>query len=137
MSILKMAYAFAVHTIDGYFDDPDAMEISTIISNADFIELKDRSIVRDLSKSSLWNTLNTNCDNHYFILLSDKDGLFCFIRLLIYSILLYIFLKTYQLPSPIVGVNDVNKQEFYIENLKQYMDDLFKQPSKDLHLNKL
>ncbi|MDM5155257.1 HNH endonuclease [Bacillus sp. DX1.1] len=138
MSILKMAYAFAVHTIDGYFDDPDAMEISTIISNADFIELKDRSIVRDLSKSSLWNTLNTNCDNHYFILLSDKDGLFCFIRLFdIFDIVVHLSKKTYQLPSPIVGVNDVNKQEFYIENLKQYMDDLFKQPSKDLHLNKL
>lgn len=61
--------------------DPDAIDISTIISNVDFIELKERSIVRDLSKSSLWNTLNTTSDNHYFILLSDKDGLFCFIRL--------------------------------------------------------
>ncbi len=58
-----------------------AIDISSILSNADFMELKEKSIVRDLSKSSLWNTLNTNSENHYFILLSDKDGLFCFIRL--------------------------------------------------------
>ncbi|MBO1625699.1 HNH endonuclease [Bacillus arachidis] len=130
MSILKMAYIFAVHTIDGYFNDPDAIDISTIISNVDFIELKERSIVRDLSKSSLWNTLNTTSDNHYFILLSDKDGLFCFIRLFdIFDVVVHLSRKKYQLPSPIVGVNDVEKQEFYIENLKQYMDQLFKQKS--------
>lgn len=76
-----MAYTFAVQAVDGYFEDPDAIDISNILSNADFIELKEKSIVRDLSKSSLWNTLNTNSENHYFILLSDKDGLFCFIRL--------------------------------------------------------
>ena len=75
-----MAYTFAVQAVDGYFEDSDAMDISSILSNADFMELK-KSIVRDLSKSSLWNTLNTNSENHYFILLSDKDGLFCFIRL--------------------------------------------------------
>ena len=130
MSILKMAYTFAVHAIDDYFNDPDAIDISTIISNVDFIELKERSIVRDLSKSSLWNTLNTTSDNHYFILLSDKDGLFCFIRLFdIFDVVVHLSRKTYQLPSPIVGVNDVEKQEFYIENLKQYMDGLFNQKS--------
>ncbi|MCV5604798.1 hypothetical protein OFN09_32710, partial [Escherichia coli] len=72
MSVLKMAYTFAVQAVDGYFEDPDAIDISNILSNADFIELKEKSIVRDLSKSSLWNTLNTNSENHYFILLSDK-----------------------------------------------------------------
>ena len=76
-----MAYTFAVQAVDGYFEDQDAIDISTILSNADFVELKEKSIVRDLSKSSLWNTLNTSSENHYFILLSDKDGLFCFIRL--------------------------------------------------------
>ncbi len=37
-----MAYAFAVQTIDGYFEDPDAIDISNILSNADFMELKKR-----------------------------------------------------------------------------------------------
>lgn len=126
MSILKMAYIFAVHTIDGYFNDPDAIDISNMISNVDFMELKDKRIVRDLSKSSLWNTLNTKNDNHYFILLSDKDGLFCFIRLFdIFDVVIHLSRKTYQLPSPIVGMNHAGKQEFYIESLKQYMDHLF------------
>ncbi len=135
MSILKMAYTFAAHTIDGYLHDSDAIDISTIISNVDFIELKERNIVRDLSKSSLWNTLNTTSDNHYFILLSDKDGLFCFIRLFdIFDVVVHLSQKNYQLPSPIVGVNNVETQEFYIENLKEYMDGLFKQKSPKTHI---
>ncbi|MEH7458350.1 hypothetical protein CON65_14855 [Bacillus pseudomycoides] len=135
MSILKMAYTFAVHTIDGYFDDPDAIDISSIISNADFIELKEKNIVRDLSKSSLWNTLNTKSDNHYFILMSDKDGLFCFIRLFdIFDVVVHLSQKTYELPSPIVGVNHVENQEFYIESLKQYMDNLFKEKSTTVRI---
>ncbi|MES9673461.1 HNH endonuclease, partial [Bacillus pseudomycoides] len=82
-----------------------------------------------------WNTLNTTSDNHYFILLSDKDGLFCFIRLFdIFDVVVHLSGKKYQLPSPIVGVNDVEKQEFYIENLKQYMDKLFKQKSTKTHI---
>ncbi len=52
MSVLKMAYTFAVQAVDGYFEDPDAIDISSILSNADFMELKEKSIVRDLSKSS-------------------------------------------------------------------------------------
>ncbi|MFJ8526773.1 HNH endonuclease [Bacillus sp. NPDC094106] len=135
MSILKMAYTFAVHTIDGYFNDPDAIDISSIITNSDFIELKEKNIVRDLSKSSLWNTLNTKSDNHYFILLSDKDGLFCFIRLFdIFDVVVHLSQKTYELPSPIVGVNHVKNQEFYIESLKQYMDNLFKERSTKVRI---
>ena len=88
-----MAYTFAVQAVDGYFEDPDAIDISSILSNADFMELKEKSIVRDLSKSSLWNTLNTNSENHYFILLSDKDGLFCFIRLFDILMLSFIYQK--------------------------------------------
>ncbi|MED0857951.1 HNH endonuclease, partial [Bacillus pseudomycoides] len=73
--------------------------------------------------------------NHYFILLSDKDGLFCFIRLFdIFDVVVHLSRKKYQLPSPIVGVNDIEKQEFYIENLKQYMDKLFKQKSPKTHI---
>ena len=45
-----MAYTFAVQAVDGYFEDPDAIDISSILSNADFMELKEKSIVRDLSK---------------------------------------------------------------------------------------
>lgn len=133
MSVLKMAYTFAVQAVDGYFEDPDAIDISSILSNADFMELKEKSIVRDLSKSSLWNTLNTNSENHYFILLSDKDGLFCFIRLFdIFDVVVHLSEKRYELPSPIVGVNDVNKQKFYVQTLKQYMDGLFKEKSPSI-----
>lgn len=115
MSVLKMAYTFAVQTIDGYFDDPDAIDISTILLNADFMELKEKSIVRDLSKSSLWNTLNTTSENHYFILLSDKDGLFCFIRLFdIFDVVVHLSEKRYNLPSPIVGVNNVEQKRYFL-----------------------
>ncbi len=94
-----MAYTFAVQTIDGYFYDPDAIEISAILSNADFFELKEKSIVRDLSKSSLWNTLNTKSDNHYFILLSDTDGLFCFVRLFnIFDVVVHLSQKSVSSP---------------------------------------
>ncbi|WP_212936223.1 HNH endonuclease [Bacillus hominis] len=133
MSVLKMAYTFAVQTIDGYFDDPDAIDISTILLNADFMELKEKSIVRDLSKSSLWNTLNTTSENHYFILLSDKDGLFCFIRLFdIFDVVVHLSEKRYNLPSPIVGVNNVDKKGFFVESLKQYMDGLFKETTPSI-----
>ena len=40
MSVLKMAYTFAVQTIDGYFNDPDAIDISTIISKCRFHGIK-------------------------------------------------------------------------------------------------
>ncbi|TKI12717.1 HNH endonuclease, partial [Bacillus cereus] len=35
--------------------------------------------------------------------------------------------KRFDLPSPIVGVNNVNTQKFYVQSLKQYMDGLFKE----------
>ena len=44
MSILKMAYTFAVQAVDGYFEDQDAIDISTILSNADFVELKEKAL---------------------------------------------------------------------------------------------
>ncbi|ABS22270.1 HNH endonuclease [Bacillus cytotoxicus] len=136
MSILKMAYTFAVQTIDGYFYDPDAIEISAILSNADFFELKEKSIVRDLSKSSLWNTLNTKSDNHYFILLSDTDGLFCFVRLFnIFDVVVHLSQKAYHLPSPMIGVNDVQNQSFYIESLKEYMNHLFMEKRPSTHIS--
>ncbi len=37
-----MAYTFAVQAVDGYFEDQDAIDISTILSNADFVELKEK-----------------------------------------------------------------------------------------------
>ncbi len=81
----------------------------------------------------LWNTLNTNSETHYFILLSDKDGLFCFIRLFdIFDVVVHLSEKRYELASPIVGVNNVNKQEFYVQTLKQYMDGLFKETSSTI-----
>ena len=43
MSVLKMAYTFAVQAVDGYFEDPDAIDISNILSN-DFMELKERAL---------------------------------------------------------------------------------------------
>ncbi|MCM3737244.1 HNH endonuclease [Bacillus cytotoxicus] len=132
MSLLKMAYLFATQNIDGYINDPDAVVISNILSNIDFIELKDRNIVRDLNKSSLWNTLNTDCENHYFILLSDKDGLFCFIRLFdVFDVVVHLSKKRYDLSSPIVGVNDATNQVFYKKSLKEYMNGLFK-PTKGI-----
>ena len=88
-----MAYTFAVQAVDGYFEDPDAIDISSILSNADFMELKEKSIVRDLSKSSLWNTLNTNSENHYFILLSDKDTCSVSFVYLIFLMLSFIYQK--------------------------------------------
>lgn len=39
-----MAYTFAVQAVDGYFEDPDAIDISSILSNADFMELKERAL---------------------------------------------------------------------------------------------
>lgn len=130
MSLLKMAYTFAAHTIDGYFEDSAAIDISNILYHADFSELKEMNIVRDVSKSSLWGTLNTDCENHYFIILSDKDGLFCFIRLFdVFETVVHLSKKKYNLASPIIGINDTKKQQFHIETLKEYMNNLFKHSS--------
>lgn len=130
MSLLKMAYAFAVHAIDGYFEDSDAIDISNILKQADFSELKEMNIVRDINKSSLWGTLNTDCENHYFIILSDKDGLFCFIRLFdVFETVVHLSQQQYNLPSPIIGINDTKKQQFHITTLKEYMKNLFKHSS--------
>ena len=39
-----MKHTFAVQTVDGYFEDQDAIDISTILSNADFVELKEKAL---------------------------------------------------------------------------------------------
>ncbi|HDR7437802.1 TPA: HNH endonuclease, partial [Bacillus anthracis] len=60
-------------------------------------------------------------------------GLFCFIRLFdIFDVVVHLSEKRYELSSPIVGVNNVDRQEFYIQTLKQYMDGLFKEKTSSI-----
>ncbi len=50
MSVLKWLILSLYKQSDGYFEDPDAIDISSILSNADFMELKEKEHCSDVQK---------------------------------------------------------------------------------------
>lgn len=117
--ILKIAYEFAIDTIPEYFDDPQAVEISKILFNADFKNLTkkvkflgngfDKLILEPFS-----HLIEFENNNHYLILAPFEKGLLCIVNLFnTFSIGIILSEKPiYLKDNIIVGKNDLRNRTF-------------------------
>lgn len=124
LSLLKIAYEFAVDHIPEYFSDPKAKVISEILSRADFKafdkQIKfigdgfDKQIIEPFS-----HLIDFENRNHYLIIISDSEqGLICLINLYnIFTIGVLLSEKGDYLSEQdaiIIGKNDIELKKFNV-----------------------
>lgn len=130
IGLLKIAYEFAVDTIEDYFNDPLAIIISEILFNADLKRMEnevrffgsglDKEVLKPLS-----HLIEFENKNHYLVLMQvEPIGLICQVSLFnCFSIAVKLSNSSrYLNEGIIIGVNDISKATFE----KLTIDDLLK-----------
>ena len=130
--ILKIAYEFAVDQIPDYFEDAQAKNISEILFKADFTKLTknvafygngfDKTILIPFE-----HLIEFENDNHYLVLHSNEDGLFCLVNLFsTFSIMIKLSEKVDYIESGlIIGKNDREKRIFTVYDAATMVDTIF------------
>lgn len=130
IGLLKIAYEFAVDTIENYFNDPTALIISEVLFKADLIRMEkeitffgsglDKEVLKPLS-----HLIEFENNNHYLVLMQvESIGLICQVNLFnCFSIAIKLSdTAEYLNERIIIGVNDISKSTFE----KLTIDDLVK-----------
>jgi hypothetical protein len=126
IGLLKIAYEFAVDSIEEYYDDSQAIEISQYLKNCK-IENNDIFIGSGLNKTMLdsfkW-MLNIGSNKHYLVLVPTKEfGLICMIYLSnMFSIAVILSKKEYLHKNCIFGINDIDNKQFDKYDINELMD---------------
>ena len=130
--MLKIAYEFAVDKIPEYFDDAQAFVISSILENADFVNLDkkvtflgngfDKEVLKPFE-----HLIEFENKNHYLILLSSRFGLLCFINLFnTFSICIKLSEKSvYIQDNLIVGKNDLEEKSFKVYGIIELLQNTY------------
>ncbi|WP_276979928.1 HNH endonuclease [Flavobacterium filum] len=130
IGLLKIAYEFAVDTIEDYFNDPMALLISEVLFKADLLRMEkeitffgsglDKEVLKPLS-----HLIEFENNNHYLVLMQvESIGLICQVNLFnCFSIAIKLSDSSEYLNEGImIGVNDISKSTFE----KLTIDDLVK-----------
>lgn len=117
IALLKIAYEYAVDSIDGYFEDTQAKIISEFLLNADFEKINDFFIGSGFEKEikkPLENLFNLEKKRHLLILMNlESVGLVCFISLYkLFSIVVKLSENTFFKDNMIIGINDLEEKTF-------------------------
>ncbi|HHB9693154.1 TPA: HNH endonuclease [Vibrio parahaemolyticus] len=118
IGLLKIAYEFAVDTIDGYFDDPDAIDISTILKAANYKRAEEYVKIGNGLQPEVFepyeNYLDLSSEKHYLVLSPSQFGLICLVKLHdLFAVGVVLSSRNYlDNFSTIVGINDINKRTF-------------------------
>jgi hypothetical protein len=126
IGLLKIAYEFAVDSIEKYYDDNQAIKISQYLKNCK-VEDNDIFIGSGLDKTMLdsfkW-MLDIGSNKHYLILIQTKEfGLICMIYLSnMFSIAVILSKKKYLHENCIFGINDIDNKQFSKYDINELMD---------------
>lgn len=118
IGLLKIAYEFAVDSIDDYFLDEDAIKISNILKNADYEGAKAYVKIGSGLQHEIFDPfidyLDLASKKHYLVLTQIKKELVCFIKLHgIFSIGVALSKNTFlTFDKTIFGINDIEKKLF-------------------------
>ncbi|MDX3775488.1 HNH endonuclease [Chromatiaceae bacterium AAb-1] len=118
IGLLKIAYEFAVDTIDEYFDDPDAIEISKVLKLANYERVEEFVKIGNGLQHEVFepfaNYLDLQSEKHYLILSSSQFGLICLVKLYdLFAVGVVLSSRNYlDTFSTIVGINDIEKKNF-------------------------
>lgn len=135
MPMLKIAYEFCVEYIEGYFDDPLAVKISSILFNTDFDEMKKLVIVGNGFENPFGKIFDQfidgqNSNRHLIIAMNIGDALYCSIS--IFNTLSIVFKMSDSSYSSIgygiIAINDIIQHtshtmswEDFISNCTSYI----------------
>ena len=117
IALLKIAYEYAVDSIDGYFEDAQAKIISKFLLETDFNKIDNFFIGSGFEKEiikPLENLFDFEKKRHLLILMNyESVGLVCFISLhMLFSIVVKLSENTFFKDNMLIGINDLEKKTF-------------------------
>ena len=117
IGLLKIAYEFAVDSIEDFFEDKEAIEISNFLLNSDFEKIDNYFIGSGFEKEilkPLETIFNFNKKRHLLVLMDSKElGLVCFISLYnLFNIVVKLSENRFVKENMIIGVNDLENNNF-------------------------
>lgn len=127
LGLLKIAYEFAVDSIDGYFNDPLAIKISEIIRDSNYERIHELKIGSGLDEDifkSVENIFDINKKRHILMLMSIDQGLICFIKIdTVFHIGIQLSERKYMsFDNSIIGINDLEIKNFTKRSLFEIMN---------------
>lgn len=135
IGLLKIAYEFAVDSIDKYFNDPLAIKISKILESNNYDLLNELEIYDGFNKEMFEvfsPIVNVNKKRHLLILSSYNKKLYCMIKLdEILTAYIHLSDSEYiKLEESIIGINDLELRTF----VKKTMHSLLLENLKELYI---
>lgn len=136
IGLLKIAYEFAIDTIDEYFDDPIAIKISEILFDCDLKKMDEDKLMlgsgfEKTAQKPLSHLIDYENNNHYIILTEiESVGLVCQVNIFdCFSIWVrlsesYDYLKG----NIIVGINDIENKKFEKITTEELIKRTFSKP---------
>lgn len=118
IGLLKIAYEFAVDTVEQYFEDSDAIEISRILRSADYGSVDKYVNIGNGFDHGLFESLRDYLDleskKHYLVLASGlSGGLTCLVHLHgMFSVGVRLSEGNYPDDLIVIGVNDIEAKTF-------------------------
>lgn len=135
IGLLKIAYEFAVDSIPELFSDVDAINISSILKNADYEAVNQYVKIGSGLQPEIFEPFSDYLDlqskKHYLVLTHSEFGLLCLVKLHdLFSIGVVLSREKFIEPTEtIIGVNDIENKNFR----KLRIPDLIKECSGPLH----
>lgn len=122
IALLKIAYEYAVDSIDGYFEDAQAKIISKFLLETDFNKIDNFFIGSGFEKEiikPLENLFDFEKKRHLLILMNYESlGLICFISLhKLFSIVVKLSENIFFKDNMFIGINDLDKKTFKKTNI--------------------
>ena len=128
LPMLKIAYEFCVESIEGYFDDPLAVKISSILLNLNFDEMKKLLIVGNGFENPIGKIFdqfidNKNTNRHTIIVMNIDNSLFCSVSVFNTLFLMYKMSDSAYLNvgNGIIAINDVTQHTAQITSLDDFI----------------
>ncbi|MBJ8682229.1 HNH endonuclease [Citrobacter portucalensis] len=115
---LKIAYEFAVDSINEYFHDKSAIKISQILMQGDIKAAAEYVNIGDGINEEIIKPfepyIDTEKNRHFLILTKNKNSLFCLVRINgVYTIGVTLSKKNYlTIEESIIGINDIENKKF-------------------------
>ena len=122
IALLKIAYEYAVDSIDGYFEDAQAKIISKFLLETDFNKIDNFFIGSGFEKEiikPLENLFDFEKKRHLLILMNYESlGLICFISLhKLFNIVVKLSENIFFKDNMLIGINDLDKKTFKKTNI--------------------
>lgn len=134
IGLLKIAYEFSVDTVEGYFSDPSAIEISKILKNAEYDSVENFVSIGSGFDHEIFDGMRDYLDleskKHYLVIVgSQARGLVCLVHLHgMFSVGVYLSNSPYPDNLAVIGVNDIEQKSFRKIFAEQLLQEIFAPP---------